>query len=362
MIKVAFLTKNLAANGITSVLLNYGVHLDPGRFRLTVITGTPVEDLFRERFAKSEIDIVVLPSKRKNPVTYYIGLWRTLKKGYDIVHVHGNSATITAELLLSWLAGIPVRIAHCHNVTCDFVKIHKMLQPFMKRLCSYGFACSKDAGKWMFGDGSFEVLPNAFDTKKFVFDKEKRDEIRQSLGLDDAFVVGNVARFNDQKNHPYLLQIFEKVAEKRSDAVLLLVGNGPDLSKIQKAIEQHPYKDKIMYYGITDQVQALYAAMDVFVLPTKYEGLGIVFVEAQINGLPVVTTDCVPREVDISRHTTFLPLQAGPDAWSEAVLKNQKKEWERGQFYSNHLSAIQKYDIFHTVHRLEQVYQALLKQ
>lgn len=359
MIKVAFITKNLAANGITNVVMNYGTRLDKSRFVLTVITGVPVESIYRDKLAQKNIGLVELPPKKSNSVVYYQKLWKELKSGYDVVHIHGNSATITVELLLAKWAGVQVRIAHCHNVTCDHKIIHHVLQPILQKFYTYGFACSEAAGKWMFGDSQFEVLPNAFWTERFIFDEESRKNIRAALDIADKYVIGNVARFNDQKNHEYLLKVFEKVAEQREDAVLLLVGNGPNLENIKGEIANHPYRDRIIYYGITDNVAELYAAMDVFVLPTKYEGLGIVFVEAQINGLPVVTSDRVPPEVNIANRAIFLPLDANISAWSEAVL--HAPQIERKRFYEAHEDSIGKYNIAKCICRLESKYELLVK-
>ena len=359
MIKIACVTKNLGANGITNVVMNYGTRIDKSRFALTIITGVPVESIYRDRLRKENIDVVKLSHKGKNPAAYYQKLWKELKNGYDIIHIHGNSATITVELLLAKLAGIKVRVAHCHNVTCDHKTIHRMFQPMLQKLYTYGFACSDAAGKWMFGNSPFEVLPNAFQTEKFIFQEEMRERVRESLGIADKYVVGNIAGFNDQKNHEYLLKVFEKVAAQREDVVLLLAGNGPNLERINKKIKEHSYRDRIIYYGVTDKVEELYAAMDVFVLPTKYEGLGIVFIEAQINGLPVVTSNRVPCEVNIADRTVFLPLDNNVSAWSEAILS--APQIEREPFYLGHKDSIDKYDISKCLYHLESKYEELIK-
>ena len=361
MIEIAYVTKNMASNGITNVVMNYGTRLDKDKFRLTIITGGLVElDEYRKECKAVGIKIVELPPKRKLPLAYYCGLWKELKKGYDIVHVHGNSATITAEMLIAKFAGIKVRIAHCHNIRCDHTKLHRMLQPIFKKLYTYGFACSTEAGKWLFGDGQFEVLPNAFQAEKFIFNQTTREKVRKSLGLEDTFVIGNVARFNDVKNHGYLLDIFEKVAEKREDAKLLLIGNGPNLDLIKAKIEKHPYKGRIVYYGVTDKVEELYTAMDVFVLPTKYEGLGIVFVEAQINGLPVITSDRVPKEVALGNGIIFLPLENSLDLWCDTILKANTSD--RNSFYRTHNVEIMRYNIGCNVKKLEKIYQELVDE
>jgi len=360
MIKIAYITKNLAANGITNVIMNYGMRIGKDKFELTIIAGNPVESIYEYKLKQEGIKIVKLPPKKKNPLSYYREMWKELKNNYQIVHIHCNSATNVVELMMAKLVGIKVRIIHSHNVTCDHALIHQIFQPILKRLYTHGFACSDAAGKWMFGDSPYEVLPNAFETEKFAFDESSRNTVRKSLNITDKFVIGDVARFNDQKNHEYLLQIFEEVASKRDNAVLLLVGNGPNLDKIKQKIEEHPYRDRIIYYGITDNVTELYCAMDAFVLPTKYEGLGIVFVEAQINGLPVITSDRVPREVDIVGNTQFLPLEKNPEKWAKQIL-DVPTNFNRKAFYEQNVDAISAYDIKKAVHRLEDYYRRAIK-
>lgn len=199
MIKIAYITKNLAANGITNVIMNYGMRIGKDKFELTIIAGNPVESIYEDKLKQEGIKIVKLPPKKKNPLSYYREMWKELKNNYQIVHIHCNSATNVVELMMAKLVGIKVRIIHSHNVTCDHALIHQIFQPILKRLYTHGFACSDAAGKWMFGDSPYEVLPNAFETEKFAFDESSRNTVRKSLNITDKFVIGDVARFNDQK-------------------------------------------------------------------------------------------------------------------------------------------------------------------
>lgn len=359
MIKVAHVTKFLKSNGITNVIMNYSSHLDKSSFMNTIIAGAPISEIYRNQCNEEKVEVKELPSKDKSSLGYYISLFKFFQNGkYDIVHIHGNSATITVEMLLAKIAGIKVRIAHCHNSTCDHVYIHKLLSPFFKRLYTKGYACSDLAGKFMFGNSPYTVLTNGFEIDKFIFNQEKRDSLRQKLNLDNKFVIGNVARFNDQKNHIFLLDIFKQIASVDQDAVLFLVGAGPLLDKIKQLISEHPYKERIIYYGETDHVEDLYNAMDIFVLPSKYEGLGIVFIEAQINGLKCVTSDHVPSEVNINNHTVFLSLSENIEKWCIEALST---------FSENRIDAsmlayksAQEYNIHFSVKQLENDYRKLL--
>lgn len=360
MIRVVYIAKNLAVNGITNVIMNYCCNINKNKFDITIIAGTPIEGIYREQCKINGIKIVEAPDKTKKTRQYYLAIWKELKNHYDIVHVHGNSATITIELIMAKLRGNKVRIAHCHNSTCDNIKIHKMLLPVFGKVCTHGFACSKVAGDWLFGKRNYKILQNGFDTKKFIFNSEKRTIIRNQMELQDKFVIGNVARFNNQKNHPYLLEIFKNIAKKKKEVFLLLVGDGPDLEKIQNMINNHPYKNRIIYYGITDRVEDVYNIMDVFVLPSKHEGLGIVFLEAQINGLPVVTSDQVPLEVNIGGRTEFLELSKNTDEWEKAILNVEIID--RLTFWEQFSNEIEIFDIKKNVEKLEEQYENMLME
>src|SRR5699024_6911180 len=124
---------------------------------------------------------------------------------FDIVHVHGNSATMTAELFLAWLSKTHIRVAHSHNTTCSNLKIHNMLYPVFSLLYTSGFACSEAAGKWLFRDKMFTIIPNGFNTEKFIFNRKDRCVIREEQHIKGTdFVIGHIGRFNPQKNHEFL--------------------------------------------------------------------------------------------------------------------------------------------------------------
>lgn len=356
--KIAYLTKTMPINGISTVIRNYCQNIDKNEFDITVITGLPIDDYYRQFYIDNGIKLIVLNGAIKNPVSYYCELFKYLRREkYDIVHIHGNSATICLELLMAMLCGQKIRIAHSHNSTAVYKTLHYFLYPFFRFLYTEGFACSTMAGKWMFRNNKFTVIPNGFDIKKFIFNEGARKEIREGLNIVEKFVIANVARFNDQKNHLFLLQVFESIAAKQKDAYLLLVGDGPNLPMIKKKIENCQYKDRIIYYGTTDEVEKIYSAADVFLLPSKYEGLGIVFIEAQISGLPVITSNVVPYEVNINGLAHFLSLSDPADLWADEVLKIN--QIERTLFYERNKESIDKYDIQKDARFLETIYRQL---
>lgn len=349
------LANDLNINGISTVVANYCMNMDLEKFDITVVAGAPIDKSYRQLFDKQGIHYAELPARKTSAKAFYLALFKEFKKNkYDIAHIHGNSATITIELMLAFLHGIKVRVAHSHNSTCDNMKIHKLLLPLFKILKTHSCACSDLAGKWLFGKGDFNVLPNGFYTERFAFNEELRKQERSRLNIDDKFVIGHIGRFNKQKNHAFLLEIFNEIAQEREDAVLLLVGTGPDYDKVIQLIDNHPFKDRIILYGETSEAEKAYAAMDVFAFPSKYEGLGIVLLEAQMNGLKCVSSDVIPQEAILGENIVLLSLDDDIKKWKDEIL--EQKPINRNAFYYQNEDKILKYDIRQNAKELEEYY------
>ena len=364
-IKVVHVVKDLKVNGISTVVMNYVKNIDKTKYEITIIAGTPVADKNRKECIDNNIKLIETPSKTvEGPLKCYKELYKALKKDkYDIIHIHGNSRTITIELFIAKLCGIKNRIAHCHNTQCNNKLISNLLTIPFKLLYNCGLACSDEAGKWMFGKSQFTVLNNGFEIEKFIFNENKRKEIRRKLGLDDKKIIGHVGLFNDQKNHKFILDVFEKVEEQDDDVVLLLVGTGPKFDEINKRINNSSYKDKVICYGVSNNVSELYDAMDLFFFPSKYEGLGIVLLEAQIKGLPCITSDVVPRQVALNdKSINFLSLDADKNIWVKEILEKINNKTDRKEFYRKNIKKIEKYDINNCINELEKIYTNLINK
>ena len=359
-IKVAMVTNHLGITGIGTVIINYCKELDKDKYDLTIIAGRPIANQYEKICKEYGVRIIPLPSRHDETKQHYVELWRVLKReGFDIIHDHGNSSMMAIELTIAKLVGIKCRIAHSHNSTCPNLKIHKLLNPYFKKIYTKALACGLLAGEWLFGKNKFDVLPNGFYTEKFIFSEKDRLSVRRDINVEDKFVMGHIGRINEQKNQEYLLQIFEKVAEKRRDVVLLLVGTGPDFEKINRIIQNNKYKDRIILYGETSNPVAMYSAMDIFVFPSKYEGLPVVLLEAQISGLPCIASDCITREVDFGS-IIWKSINQSPDKWSDEIIKMEAHcNGKRIKYYNEHEEKILEYEITKTVKYLEKLYDTL---
>lgn len=245
---------------------------------------------------------------------------------YKIIHSHmselGYFAFREAER-----QGVPVRICHAHNAPHGFDAKMIIRTYFKKRMMPYLthlFMCGEESGKWLYGEKNksrFIMLNNAIDAAVYSFDASKREEMRRQLDLTDELVVGHVGRFNPQKNHPFLLDIFTSLLKKEPDAVLLLVGGGEGMPKIQAKAQELGIAERVRFLGVRSDVADLMQTMDVFVFPSLYEGLPVTMVEAQVSGLPCIISDKVPPECILTEGlVNIMPLSASPEAWAEKIL------------------------------------------
>lgn len=356
MISIAMIVGSLELNGISAVVINYCSNINLEKYAVKLLVGGKVDSVYRERCRKLGINIVKLPSRKKKTGAYCRALKKELTRGsFDIVHVHGNSATMAIELFIAKISGIKGRIAHCHNTTCEHKIMHILLKSIFNLLYTSGAACGKEAGEWLFGEKPFCVIPNGFNTEKFRFDKEKRILVRKELGITHQEVLGHVGKINFQKNQEFLLRIFERYASNHPNAVLLLVGDGPNYNIIKDLITKSLYRERIILYGETEMLDQMYMAMDVFVFPSKFEGLPIALLEAQMSGLPCVVSEVITQEGIISENVIRLSLDEPFEKWIEAIERT--KQGDRESFYDKHLQKIKQYDITENVKILEKLYE-----
>lgn len=242
---------------------------------------------------------------------------------YKIVHCHAYTIGYFC-LKAAKKAGIPVRIAHSHsNAAVHDVKLP--LKLIMQKLFTiYStdlFACSEEAGKFAFKGKKFGIVQNAIDSQKFIADANIREKIRKALRVESKFVVGHVGRMQPEKNHDFLIDVFAEIKKKKSDAELILVGTGPLEEKVKSKVVEKGLSDCVHFLGNRKDMNRIYQAMDVFVFPSLFEGLGIVAIEAQAAGVPIVCSEGLPPETDITPIYRKLLLSDGAEKWANAALE-----------------------------------------
>lgn len=284
-----------------------------------------------EKFEK-ENNIKELKKYKSN--VYYIGyhgnkilkqficlknLIKLIKKNkYECVHIH---ADVSNKLLVSGiaakLAGVNKIILHSHAAGVDGnnrkIKLffHYICRRILKQIGDEYVACSELAAEWMFPNikrKEIIIIKNGVDLNKFRFNKEDRIRVRNQLGIKNEYIVGHVGRFAYQKNHTYLIDIFAELCKRRNDVKLLLVGEGILEQEIKKKVEILKLRDKVIFYGTTDEIEKIFSSIDVFILPSHFEGLPIVGVEAQASGLPVVFSSMITREAAVLKNVEYIDI------------------------------------------------------
>ena len=242
---------------------------------------------------------------------------------YKIVHCHAYTIGYFC-LKAAKKVGIPVRIAHSHsNAAVHDVKLplKLIMQKLFTRYSTDLFACSEEAGKFAFKGKKFGIVQNAIDSQKFIADANIREEIRKALRVENKFVVGHVGRMQPEKNHDFLIDVFAEIKRKKPDAELILVGTGPLEDKIKNKVAEKDLSDCVHFLGNRKDMNRIYQAMDVFVFPSLFEGLGIVAIEAQAAGIPIVCSEGLPPETDITPIYRKLLLSDGAEKWANIALE-----------------------------------------
>ena len=252
------------------------------------------------------------------------------REHYDVVHLHSD---VAHKILVSGLAakrsGVKKIIFHSHANGVEGghkklrVLFHRMCAGMLKKVPAVHIATSKEAGQWMFpGDDSFIVMPNGVDYDRYRFDGSVREKVKAELGFTDSLVLGFAGRFREPKNPMYLLDILENVVKTVPEARLLCIGEGDMKEEFERAAAQRGLSRYIVTMGVVDNLQDYYQAMDIMLMPSVFEGFGLVAVEAQASGTPVLASENIPAITKISDLITYLPIGADDAAlWSEEVTK-----------------------------------------
>lgn len=329
-VKILIFGMSSFPGGIESFIMNYYRNIDRDMIQFDFISDTSAV-AYEEEIKKLGGKIFKIRGWRKNPVLHYRDIKKVLIEGnYDIVHLNVLSAANIIPFLVARNAKIKRIIAHSHNSSApkDVIKLilHNVNKKFIRYLATDFFACSNIAGEWLFGKecSGLVIIPNAIDIKQYAFDTSIRESIRNDLGINGKIVLGHIGRFAMQKNHNFLLDIFHEVHLKEPNSILLLAGDGELFNDIKKKVSTLGLDDSVKFLGRCSKTSDLYQAFDLFLLPSLFEGLPVVAVEAQASGLPCVFSDTISREVDLSSMVKFVSLNAPVSTWADTILEHSK--------------------------------------
>lgn len=326
------MTKNIG--GLETYLMQQFDHLDKTKVTYDFVNITSEDEIvFRDKILQIGSHIYGVRSRHSNPIRHYwqwLVLLHRIAKNYKAIVLNSNSITYVFPIFIARFFGIPMRIMHSHNAGFEqkigFAKkaIMKMNRFLLRWGATDYFACSQLAGKWMFDKKTpFTIIPNAIDCNKFQFNPEVRSEMRKSLNIENKFVVGHVGRFTYQKNHGFLIDVFSEIHKINPKAVLLLIGDAVgDMSyyeNVKQKVEQYSLTECVQFLGMRNDVPLLMQAMDCFALPSRFEGLPVVGIEAQAAGLPCFFSNTITREVGLTGLAHFISLEDPSAKWAEKI-------------------------------------------
>lgn len=317
--------------GVSSVMMNYYLRFDPQILQIDFLVHGDIVGERDQEIINHGGKIYRVPPKSRNPIVNYTRIKKIMKDGkYDIVHAHADTGN-SYILKIANDCGVRVRISHCHNTGFTIknkfrIAINNIQKRLISKYATHKWACSEAAGRWLYGNNAkFEVIPNAIDVRKFEYDPILRKKLRAEYGLSDKTVVGHIGRFDYQKNQSFLLDAFADALRKDASLMLVLVGDGIDRQKLEKRIQTLALQNNVCLLGERSDVYEIINMFDIFAFPSRFEGLGVVVIEAQANGLSCVCSSTVPKETNITGNVEFLPLEIS--AWSQSIRNIKDRDW-----------------------------------
>lgn len=312
-------------SGIPGVMFNLLEGMDLDGLDVGYVSINEPDDEFRQRLVSMGVKLVVIPRKLSNPISYVRSLAR-VAEGCDVMHVHGNSATMVLEMIAAKLANVPLRISHGHNTSCSMRVIDKLARPLFYHLCNGRLACGTEAGKFLYGKRDFKVINNGVKTERYRFDSIKRNSIRADLNIgEEEVVIGHVGNFVPAKNHDFLIDVFAEYLKLNPNARLLMLGGGDLMDDAKSRTEGLGVSDKCIFAGSVSNPQDYMQAMDVVMMPSTFEGLPLTLVEEQANGLPILASDVITEDAEMTGLISFMSLEETAGRWAkkiDEILKN----------------------------------------
>lgn len=346
--------------GVENAIMNYFRFMDKNKVHFDFVC-TESSLAYSEEIEISKSRIYYLESPKTNPIKYLNDLTNLIKdKEYDVVHINMLSAANIVPLIAAKKANVKKIIIHSHNSSLPSGRLRKMLhyfnRPFLSLYTSRYMACSKAASEWMFGDKNSDnvyILKNAIDADRFDFNIQQRKKLREQYKIhDDAVVIGHVGRFAEEKNHSFLIDCFYALQNELPNSYLLLVGDGILKEEICLKIAEYKLEEKVIMTGNVNDTSKYYMMMDVFCMPSKFEGLGIVAIEAQASGLPCILSTGVPKSAVVLDSSERISLDE-TNQWVKAIVE---KSSQARNYDAKPAIQVSGYDVHSEVEKLEKYY------
>jgi len=367
IIRIAQVVGKMNNGGVEAVIMNYYRNIDHSKIQFDFIVDSDSEIPQKEEIKKLGGNIIFV-SPYQNIFKYIKELKKIFSENkYQIVHSHLSTLNLF-PLYAAKKAKVKVRISHNHSTAGkgEFKRnlLKYALRPFAKIYPTHYFACGEHAGRWLFGNKTFNcgkvtVINNAIDIDKFIYNQDIRNTVRKGLGLENKIVIGHVGRFVSAKNHFKILDVFNEIYHQNASSILILIGEGPLENAVINKVNELGLGDAVKFLGVRKDVYRIMQAMDVFLLPSLYEGFPVVGIEAQAAGLLCFLSDTISTEAKIIKKTTFISLEKPSNEWAEIIinkLKNEKRKDCYNEIRNN------SFEIHKETKKLEEMYFDLLNK
>lgn len=359
--RVLHVIGRMSLGGAENLLMNLYRYINRDKIQFDFLVNN--DGVFDEEIKKMGGNIYKIPALQKvGPISYKKRLIKFLRQHPEYKIIHSHMDQVSGFILeIAKKAGIKIRISHSHNTNSYKKGLARMYKEYLAtkigKNATHMIACSKEAAEWLFKEKSSEafILHNGIDLNRFLFNKEQRNTIREELNLNaDTLVIGHVGRFNLQKNHKFLVEIFSEYHKINPNSVLLLCGSGEQEETIRKLVEQLNLTEQVIFYKPTKQVEKVYSAMDFFLFPSLFEGMPLTLIEAQAEGLPVLASDVITKESKVSDFINYYGLENSAKSWSNQI--NNMIKTDRKQIMTKEL---EEYDCEKNAQRLLEYYNTI---
>ena len=354
--RIVHMLNSMGMGGIENFIMNVYRQIDKQEYQFDFILQCEEESFFEKEIKELGGKIYRIPRFEKHPLKHCQELKSILKQNnFWAFHRHTASSVVFIDLWIAKACKINKRLVHSHNTSNKGVFLNKLFRFLLSHFSTHKLACSIDAGKWLYGNRRFVVIHNGIDTKKYLFSNEIRKKLRNELNIDNNIVIGHVGRFSAQKNHLFLLRVFQKVYQKNSNYRLLLCGSGELEQEMKAFCTQQKIEEAVIFAGVRDDIPMVMQAMDIFAFPSLYEGLGIVLMEAQLTNLPCVVSNRIPKEAIYHTNVTSLEIKEQfEEEWVNTILNTTIETSSRHQVNQQ---LLKDYDIVSVTNDLVQIYE-----
>lgn len=348
---------SMDVGGAETFLMKIYRALDKSKYQMDFCVAKKEQNFYEKEIKEMGGKIYRITPKTKNPLKNFNDIRKIVKSNnYKIVLRVSQHSLSSLELLAAKIGGAETLAFRSSNSNSGGNKIniliHYIFRPIANLISNVKVAPSKEAGDYMFGKAKYVIINNGLDLKDYRFSTNKRDKYRNEFGVDnDTMVIGHVGRFNYQKNHTLLIDIFEKYHEKNNHSELWLFGKGELEDSIKKIVSQKKLSECVKFYGVRGDINDIYSAIDCYVFPSLFEGMPNTVIEAQASGLPCVISDTITRECNVTNEVVFVSNKDSIDNWIKNIKMNNKKRRENSFEYLEN----NKYEIETVVKMFEKV-------